>query len=299
MQPLIISTVTAALPIAALLFSSFIVRKLRRSRFKTPLTAKLLRPPGESLRLKIENFAEKLNDGSVLFVMVCGAVGFGTWRILSDQSAGEPAVLIGLLVIGYAVCVISGLKLFYVRRLMCDYELGFLGERAVGEELNRMMARGYEVFHDVPFEGRPGSKDFNIDHVAVGPGGVYAVETKTRRKQPKKDRGMPRNVVEFDGAQLIFPWGRDDFGIKQARLNAGALGAWLRKAVGAEIDVIPILALPGWSVERKGRGDVRVVSGREICSVFPKAGINRALSDNQIKQIAFQLEQRCRDVEVE
>jgi len=274
-------------------------RRWRRARFKTPLTAKLLRPPGESLREEIQRLDEKLNDNLVTFITVCFAIGIFTWQASVKQNASFFIAIAVFPTIGYAACAIYGIRIFRVQRLKHDYELGFLGERAVGEELNQMLARGYEVFHDVLFEGRPGSKNFNIDHVAVGPGGVYAIETKTRRKQPKKSHGAPRNVVEFDGSRLLFPWGADDFGIKQARVNAGVLGSWLQKAVGAEIEAIPVLALPGWSVERKGRGDVRVVSGREICSAFPKAGVNPVLSANQIKQIAFQLEQRCRNIDVE
>ena len=162
-----------------------------------------------------------------------------------------------------------------------------------------MVAQGYEVFHDVQFEGRPGSKNFNIDHVAVGPGGVFSIETKTRRKQVRKGYNSPRNVVEFDGAFLKYPWGNEDFGVRQAQENAQHLAAWLQKATGIQIKPIPVLALPGWFVERKGRGDVRAVSGREICSAFPNANLAPVLNANQIKQIAFLLEQRCRDVEVE
>jgi len=53
---------------------------------------------------------------------------------------------------------------------------GFDGERYVGEALTPLVAQGFEIYHDVPFEG------FNIDHVPVGPPGIFAVETKTRRK---------------------------------------------------------------------------------------------------------------------
>lgn len=284
---------------ATLLFIAFMRRRWRRVRFKVPLTAKLLRPPGESLREEIQRLDEKLNENLIGFVIMCFVIGFTTWQSSLQQKSISWAMWAVILTIGYAICAIYGVRAFRALRLKHDYELGFLGERAVGEELNQMLVRGYEVFHDVPFEGRPGSKNFNIDHVAIGPGGVFVIETKTRRKQPKNGQDSPRNIVEFDGTRLIFPWGGDDFGIKQARANAGTLSAWLQKAVGFEIEAIPILALPGWSVERKGRGDVRVVSGREICSAFPGMNAKPALSVHQIKQIAFQLEQRCRNIEVD
>lgn len=54
--------------------------------------------------------------------------------------------------------------------------LGWEGELATGEQLNRLYAQGYDVFHDIDGGG------FNIDHVAVGPAGVFAIETKARVK---------------------------------------------------------------------------------------------------------------------
>jgi len=38
-------------------------------------------------------------------------------------------------------------------------QLGFDGERYVGEALTPLVADGFEIYHDSPFEG------FNIDHV--------------------------------------------------------------------------------------------------------------------------------------
>jgi len=69
-----------------------------------------------------------------------------------------------------------GREIRSLARERADYRLGFDGERFVGEELSRLIAFGYEIYHDVPFDG------FNIDHVLVEPSGVYASETKTHCK---------------------------------------------------------------------------------------------------------------------
>ncbi len=55
--------------------------------------------------------------------------------------------------------------------LLRDCNLGFLGEQAVGEELNFLIADGWRVFHDVEFDKHPGQETFNVDHVVVGPEG--------------------------------------------------------------------------------------------------------------------------------
>lgn len=295
MNSWIIPCVAGCLPLLALIASVHFAYKRRKERFKTPFTGKLLRPPGETLREKLLELDEKFTEEIIGFLFLCAGIGIVIYnlKLLGWLSLGI------VVLIGYGACAFYALRIFRLGKLRRDYNLGFLGERAVGEELNRLMAKGYEVFHDVQFEGRPGSKNFNIDHVVVGPCGVFSIETKTRRKQVRKGYNSPRNIVEFDGSSLIYPSGSEDFGVLQARENALHLTKWLQQATADDCSVVPILALPGWSVNRKGRSDVLVVSGREVCSAFPKAGSKALLTSEQVQRITFQLEQRCRTVEVE
>lgn len=53
---------------------------------------------------------------------------------------------------------------------------GATGEREVGALLERL-PQGWTVYHAVPV----GTGDADIDHVAVGPGGVFAINTKNHR----------------------------------------------------------------------------------------------------------------------
>lgn len=59
---------------------------------------------------------------------------------------------------------------------------GMLAERITGMQLNRLVASGCIVLHDLPAAG------FNIDHVVIAPRGVYAVETKSVRNPRLKAR---------------------------------------------------------------------------------------------------------------
>src|SRR5690606_9303397 len=78
----------------------------------------------------------------------------------------------------------GGVRMFRLRPLPLHPALrlrerahdGLLAERITGMQLNRLVAEGCRVLHDVP------APDFNIDHVVVAPGAVYAVETKSFRK---------------------------------------------------------------------------------------------------------------------
>lgn len=53
--------------------------------------------------------------------------------------------------------------------------------------------------------------------------------------------------------------------------------------------------MPGWYVERKGRGDVWVFSGKELPTLLARPGL-QPLSDQDVQRVAHQIEQRCRDV---
>ncbi len=55
------------------------------------------------------------------------------------------------------------------------WRAGAEGERLVADELDQLAASGWRVLHDVRWPGRPVA---NLDHVAVGPGGVVVVDTK-------------------------------------------------------------------------------------------------------------------------
>jgi hypothetical protein len=116
---------------------------------------------------------------------------------------------------------------------------GLAAERATAQELNRLMADGCQVFHDLP--GEP----FNIDHVVISPRGVFVVETKSRKKPPDMYK------VQYDGHALHFPGGRPtSHPIEQARNYAQWLARYLRDATGRDVPVSPTVALPGWFIER-------------------------------------------------
>lgn len=53
-----------------------------------------------------------------------------------------------------------------------NWEVGAWGEEATGRELARLDQARWSVFHDVPTERG------NIDHLVVGPGGVFVLDSK-------------------------------------------------------------------------------------------------------------------------
>ena len=272
-----------------LLFALLSFRKWRGSRGnKLPLTKRYLRPPGESLRLKLEKCDEKISEMLFWLVGAAALLGLGVYAFLTDSS------LIGGVIVALAVAAMIYVALRFEKeaKLRRDHYLGFLGERAVGEELNQLMADGWSVFHDVPFHDNPNGKPFNVDHVVLGHGGLFAIETKTRRKKKEADG----HKVRFNGKTLDYPWGSEDWGVKQAQERAHHLSQWLSKKLQAEISATPVLILPGWYVDRIGKGDVAVINEGEIGSVFRNEHIAGRLKPETAAAIRALLDERCRDV---
>jgi hypothetical protein len=253
----------------------------RAARARWPIQELPRRPAGESSRLKIESINEKLMGWMMMFV------GWPiVFLVISTYRPIPSLVGMGLaFVVGAIVTTVTLFKIWSLLSDLRNYILGFEGERYAAGFLDELMRDGFEVFHDVPFT------TFNIDHVLVGPRGVFAVETKTRRKNRSAGKGFEWKV-SFTGDALEFPWGRDTFGIEQAARNAGTLRQWIFESTREKVSVQPVLLLPGWMVERKGRDAVMVANPKEARGIFLKDG--PTLSPDAVGRIAFQLRQKSR-----
>lgn len=278
----LLAAVLCFLPIALALAVIFRKRQEQRAFSCAPFKELPRRPAGETLRLKLEALDERINDATLWLVVVPSAMGIG---LLVQHSQGWITSML-FFVVSAGACTFFGAKLIKLLRLRANYRLGYEGERFVGEELSRLIALGFEIYHDVPFDG------FNIDHVLVGSRGVFIVETKTRRK-PMNDSGDKQYRVQFDGKALQWPWGADSYGVEQAKNNAKTLATWLSSAPGENVSTAPVLTLPGWLVERKVASDtIRVLNPKEIYQVC--ASHPEKLTEAQIRRICHQLDQKCR-----
>lgn len=187
-----------------------------------------------------------------------------------------------------------------MRNELRNCRLGFDGERYVAAQLDPLLAQGYRVFHDFPLDGRPGgdATTSNIDHIAIGPAGVFAIETKARRKPHTNGaNGQQPHQVFFDGSALTFPNGYTDRKpIDQARRNADDLAGWLTGSDPERLHVTPVVAIPGWMIERTGKGSVAVLNPKELAKHLPALG-RQPLSPEELRRFGDRLEDKCRDVE--
>jgi hypothetical protein len=160
------------------------------------------------------------------------------------------------------------------------------GEQYTGMELNQLMRSGAWVYHDIPYQYG------NIDHLIVSTGGIFTVETKTFRKPAGERESSRQSQVTFDGNELVFPHFRTSAPLEQARRHAKQVQDSIRKNLGIAVPVTPVVALPGWYVERSGRADAWVINpkrGGALASQVQKSVIpsdQTALIANYIESVA-------------
>jgi hypothetical protein len=82
------------------------------------------------------------------------------------------------------------------------WQRGLDGERRTGDVLTALEANGWFVLHDVHWPGRPRA---NIDHIAIGPGGVFVIDSKNWSGEVAVRDGIlrqngNRRVTECEGA---------------------------------------------------------------------------------------------------
>ena len=277
-------------PIVAVSLLLWRKRKVRKNR-KSPLTEQLLRPPGHRLLMQIDALRDDIDEYLMRLMLIPTTFSAFYFSRLYVEGPNKPriglAVIVGIAVLG--VMIHSTLKMLKCAKKLDALKAGYDGELAIGQELDQLMRSGAWVFHDVEADG------FNIDHVVVAPQGVFAIETKGYTK-PTGGDGKANSRVTFDGQKLVFPHCTTSRPIEQAERQGKWLSDWLTKATGAPVKVLPVVALPGWYVERRGTGTVHVLSGKELRSHLLAIRRAQPVDAQHQAQIAYQLEQRCRNI---
>ncbi len=248
--------VPVAITLAALLWMKW--RRENDGR-RSPLNEKLFHQPGQQLRKRLEaltdDYWEKVSSTVLIGPVVLAAYALGKIKV---DALRLDLFAIALLVTG------AGLLLWNIRALrritseVRSVREGLAAEMATAQYLLPLQAKGFQIFHDLP--AGTDKRQFNLDHVVVGPNQVFLIETKSRRKPDQK--GKDAATVIYDGNVLKFPGWEDRAVLQQAKAEAEWLAKYLRDEVGESVVVVPIVALPGWAVDfsKAARADVRVIN---------------------------------------
>ncbi len=251
---------------------------------RSPLKDKPLRLPGQSLeeeRRKL--FADKVEMPALSAILMLLMAGLEWWRYYAERPP-QPRLLS---VIAITFLAFAGWRFYRLLPRLRALRQGMEGERAVGQFLERLRERGYQVFHDVLGDG------FNVDHVLICPAGVFSIETKTWSKPLKGDA----RVICLGDSLRIGPQEPDRNPIVQAMAQAAWLKQLLSQSTGKTYAVRPVVLFPGWFVEQ-GPGTTR-----EIWVLEPKAlpafldNESTALEKESIALASFHLSRFIRDEE--
>jgi hypothetical protein len=176
----------------------------------------------------------------------------------SNPTLRRPAFWLSSAIIFTILSVIWFMRLFHIARRL---NRGERGELHVADVLEELRTEGYKPVHDIVGDG------FNVDHVIVGPGGVFAIETKFR---------SGRGEITFrNGETLIvggFPEEKDC--LKQARGGAKAVSQLIAENCARREWVTPIVVFVGdWKIRNEWRDtDTRV---------FTPDGLSRYIRNRQ------------------
>jgi hypothetical protein len=183
------------------------------------------------------------------------------------------------LFVGVLVTAVIALLSFWVVQVTgtAPVMMGDQGEQWTAQELRHLHKRGWRVINDVAL------KKWNTDHVIVGPGGVYAIESKWSAK--------PWRVTPPDDYVAA--------ACRQADSNAHTMTLWLKRLSLGTVQPVLVLwgsdarDLPAAQQLVKGDRSVAVVSGPHARTWLDGLPTDR-LSIEQISQTWTVIDEHCR-----
>jgi hypothetical protein len=235
-----------------------------------------VRQAGQSLRNQLDTLASEKAALYVFLPSFAAIIAFLEWHQYFFPTPPTPWLYTWLFGLAL-VCSILGLRRAFAKAK--TLKLGLSGEEAVGQYLEQeLRPLGCQVLHDIPFDG------FNIDHVVIGPGGVYIIETKTHSKPAKG-----HSEVKYDGRHVTvngFKPDRDP--IVQAKAAARSLHDLLDSSTGKKFRVKPVVLYPGWWVKSvPSNAEVWVLNEKALPSFIGNA--KQTLPPEDVNLVTFHL----------
>jgi len=236
------------------------------------------RRAGQSLR---EEWDRLVNENLPFVIFIPGML----WLVWFTQRPAiankiSPDFWLALAIIATGVSAIAYLRLISMARSLIR---GERGELRVAEILDDLRVSGYRVYHDLVEDG------FNVDHVVVGPTGVYAIETKFRSGS---------GIIEYRNGDGLFigsnKLDEDRNPLAQARGSARAVRERLKDDTGLNRHVKAVLVFVGdWRIKNVWRDtDVAVLSTKELPAYFDRH--QPELKRDEVKLIASHLERTAK-----
>jgi hypothetical protein len=208
---------------------------------ESPLRRPPLRQAGQSVQAEMDRLWEDKIEHYCLiaaFISALALYEWWEWFFRAPRLPWIPTVF----AVGYAVY--AAVRIWPLYKKHRQLKQGRDGERTVGQELEKLRAHGYRVYHDFLAEG------FNIDHIVIGPTGVFTIETKTISKPINPDA-----KIQYDGQVVRVPGTKlDRDPIAQAKAERDFIRKWIGEKANRAAPVRPAVVFVGWYTERRPEG---------------------------------------------
>ncbi len=253
---------------------------MEKEQKRSPLKQKPLPLPGGHLRDEWDKILNEQLFPVLTMAAVAVALAILEWAYFLLNLPRHPWLMT---IIAIAICFGAYFYFQKQKKGLFNYWLGYQGEIVVGQFLEGLREKGFVPIHDVPCQEN--GKLFNIDHILIGPQGIFAVETKTCRKTV----GHDDHIGYANGGLRVGTSPRGTKSIKQAQKNAKWVEDMLLGRMGEKISVRPLLLFPGWFVEQAATDTVK--KDFDVLMLNPKAldgyitSYPKSLNQDQIQHL--------------
>ena len=154
-----------------------------------------------------------------------------------------------------------------------NWRVGADGEETVGGRLEKLKKHGWYVLHAVPV----GDRGSDIDHVVIGHGGVYTLNTKNHRGKSVR---VGRHTVLVDGHKQPY--------LRNSRFEANRASSLLSEACGFPVIARAALVfltgtlIPDVTIKQQPE-DVLILDRMDIPRIFKRAPYR--LTPEQVESI--------------
>lgn len=243
----------------------------------SPLKDPRTRYPGQSLSERLNDIREgQLSELIVPFLSV--VIIIFAWWVYFLPSKPNPWVIT---VVALLVSLWSIRRIVLLGKQKDNLRKGLIGEQILGKFLEeQLMPHKYQVIHDLVCNN--GDKKFNIDHVVVGPTGVFSIETKYWKKP-----AGPGHQIFYDGKKILVD-GKvpDSDPLIQAVAGARSVQAILETRTGKHFDVKPIVVFLGWYTTRNPGSAPAWVLNEQAVPIFIQNDFRELSHDDGLLAIA-------------
>jgi hypothetical protein len=152
---------------------------------------------------------------------------------------------------------------------------------AIGHQLQQVAAGGSRVFHDVSTSAGV------VDHVLVGPRGIYGINVVARRARK-------RGSAFLQGNELSFSQHHGIVSLANVAASTMRLEKEISRLLGQRVRVRSVIAAPGWDIGEQASENHLLVNERTVSMMRGWRDSSDHLMNEEVDALYDELTNRCR-----